>query len=170
MKIRLAGILPNSTANGFGLRKVFFSQGCSKHCQDCFNQHTWPFEGGKWCDCDQLINETLDETYLAGVTFSGGDPFEQAQPFAYMAKKFKKHNINIWSYSGYTYEEIKKIAKKDKFVNELLHNIDILIDGRFDKNHMKPEVIYRGSNNQRIIDVKKTLKNNVVVLWEAHNE
>ena len=170
MKIRLAGILPNSNSNGPGLRKVFFSQGCSKHCDGCFNQHTWSFEGGKMCDCDKLIKETIDETYLAGVTFSGGDPFEQPEPFAYIAKKFKKHKINIWSYTGYTLEEILALAKKNKFINELLHNIDVLVDGRFDKNLTNKKVIFRGSSNQKIIDVQKSLKMKKIILWEESNE
>lgn len=170
MKIRLAGILPNSNSNGPGLRKVFFSQGCSKHCDGCFNQHTWSFEGGKWCDCDELIKETLEETYLAGITFSGGDPFEQAQPFAYLAQNFRKHHINVWSYSGYTYQEILNLAKKDENVKTLLENIDVLVDGRFDKHLTKEKILYRGSSNQKIIDVQKSLKSKKVVLWKTANE
>jgi len=164
MEIRLAGILPNSNANGPGLRKVFFSQGCIHHCPDCFNKHTWDFNGGKMCDCDELIKTTLDETYLAGITFSGGDPFDQPEPFAYMAQQFKKHNLNIWCYTGYTWEELLRLSKTRKGVKELLENIDTVVDGEFKKELMDDSIEFRGSNNQRIIDVQNSLKQDKVII------
>lgn len=164
MQIRLAGVLPNSNANGLGLRKVFFSQGCSHACPDCFNKHTWDFNGGKMCDCDELIAQTADESYLAGVTFSGGDPFDQPEPFAYLAKGLKKHNINIWCYTGYTWEQLIKLSETNPSIKDLLNNIDTLIDGPFIKEKLSEEIEFRGSSNQRIIDVKESLKNNQVVI------
>ena len=104
--IRLAGIAENSLVNGKGLRKVFFSQGCSHHCEGCFNQHTWEFAGGRMFDMDELVQKVKDEPFLDGVTFSGGDPFQQADKFAYLAKKLHEANINIWAYTGYTFEEL----------------------------------------------------------------
>ena len=166
MKIRLAAILPNSNVNGEGLRKVFFSQGCRHHCQGCFNQHTWPFNGGKVCDCDQLVNETLEETYLSGVTFCGGEPFQQPIPFAYLAKKFKKNEINIWCFTGYTWEELQDLMKSDGNVKNLLTNLDVLIDGRFDKTKMNTKDKFPSTTNQRVIDVQKSLKIGKVVLWK----
>lgn len=169
MKIRLAGILPNSLVNGYGLRKVFFSQGCNHHCDECFNQHTWPFVGGKICDCDQLIKETIAESYLAGVTFSGGDPLQQPIPFSYLAKKLKKNNINIWCFTGYTWEEIIKLKKKDIHIKILIENLDVLVDGRFDKNLKNVNLKFAGSSNQRIIDVKQTLKKKKIIIWQQNN-
>lgn len=157
-KIRLAAIGENSLVNGPGLRKVFYSQGCSHHCKDCFNAHTWPFEGGRMIDIDELVNKTVEESFLEGITFSGGDPFQQADKFAILAQKLKQHNINIWVYTGYTYEELMELAKTDENVNKLLHAIDVLVDGRF-ITELKDETLkYRGSSNQRIIDVPTSLK------------
>lgn len=164
MQIRLAGILPNSNANGLGLRKAIFSQGCSHACPDCFNKHTWDFKGGRICDCDEIIKDILDETYLAGVTFTGGDPFDQPEPFAYIAKAIHPKNINIWCYTGYTWEELIHIAKTNKAVDELLHNIDTLVDGTFKSEFVSDEIEFRGSSNQRIIDVQKSLSQKSIII------
>lgn len=163
MKVRLASIL-ESSANGPGLRRVFFSQGCSHGCPDCFNKHTWSFRGGANIDCDEQIEKVINDTYLAGVTFSGGDPFDQPEPFAYLAKKLKQHNINIWSYTGYTYEQLLELAKTNLHIKELLENIDVLVDGPFVKELMDENIELRGSKNQRIINVQDSLKENRVVI------
>lgn len=164
MQIRLAGIVANSNANGLGLRDVFFSQGCSHGCPDCFNKHTWSFTGGKMCDCDELIKQTIDRSYLAGVTFSGGDPFDQPEPFAYIAKALHAANINIWCFTGYTWEQLIELSKNNVHIKTLLENIDTLIDGPFIKDKMSEEIEFRGSSNQRIIDVQESLKQQQVVV------
>lgn len=163
MQVRLAAILPNSNANGPGLRKAIFSQGCSHGCPDCFNKHTWSFNGGVMKDCDEIIQETLEETYLAGVTFTGGDPFDQPEPFAYMAKAFKKANLNIWAYTGYTWEQLLKLSESNVHIKDMINNIDVIVDGPFVKAKHSDQIEFRGSTNQRIIDVKKSLKENKVV-------
>lgn len=163
MQVRLAGILPNSNANGPGLRKAIFSQGCSHGCPDCFNKHTWSFSGGKMVDCDEIIQETLEETYLSGVTFTGGDPFDQPEPFAYMAKAFKKSKLNIWSYTGYTWEQLLKLAESNVHIKDMINNIDVIVDGPFIKSKHSDQIEFRGSTNQRIIDVQKSLKENKVI-------
>ena len=157
MKIRLTSIL-ESNANGPGLRKVFFSQGCSHGCPDCFNKHTWDFNGGALIDLDEEIAKTIDQSYLAGVTFSGGDPFDQPEPFAYLAKALKKANINIWSYTGYTWEQLMELSKKNVHIKQLLENIDVLVDGPFINKLKSEEIQWRGSSNQRIILVPESLK------------
>ncbi len=163
MKIRLASIL-ESNANGPGLRKVFFAQGCSHACPDCFNKHTWDFKGGALVDVDEEVAKTIDASYLAGVTFSGGDPFDQPEPFAYLAKELKKNKINIWSYTGYTWEQLMGLIKTNIYIKELLNNIDVLVDGPFIKELADDNIEYRGSKNQRIINVQDSLKENKVVL------
>ena len=163
MKIRLASIL-ESSANGPGLRKVFFSQGCSHGCPECFNKHTWDFKGGAEVDVDEEIAKTVDASYLAGVTFSGGDPFDQPEPFAYLAKELKKHKINIWAYTGYTWEQLLELAKTNAHINDMIHNIDVIVDGPFVKDLMSEDIELRGSSNQRIIMVQESLKQNKVVL------
>ena len=161
--IRLSGIAYESLVNGPGMIRVFFAQGCKHDCNGCFNKDTHSFCGGEERNIDELIKDTLDNPILRGVTFSGGDPFEQADKFAYMAKAFKDSNLNVWSYTGYTYEYI--IENKDKRLgwNELLNNIDVLVDSKFEVEKMQDGLKYRGSTNQRIIDVKKSLSSKEVV-------
>jgi len=148
------------------MRRVFFAQGCKHDCKGCFNIDTHDFLGGEERDVDELIEDTLNNPILRGVTFSGGDPWEQADKFAYMAKAFKETGLNIWSYTGYTYEYI--IENKDKRLgwNDLLNNIDILVDGRFESNKTQDGLRFRGSTNQRIIDVKESMKLDKVITIE----
>ena len=101
--VRLAGIAYESLVNGPGMRRVFFAQGCKHKCEGCFNPETHSFDGGEIMDMDKLIKDVLDNPMLKGVTFSGGDPIEQAHSFAYMAKAFKKANLNIWCYTCLLY-------------------------------------------------------------------
>lgn len=161
--IRLSGIAYESLVNGPGMRRVFFSQGCNHKCSGCFNEDTHDFSGGEDRDMDDLIKDVLENPILKGVTFSGGDPFERADEFAYMGKAFKKSGLNIWSYTGYTFEYILRNMNERKGWKELLENIDVLVDGRFDETKTQDGLKYRGSTNQRIIDVRKSLKNAEVV-------
>lgn len=161
--IRLSGIAPQSLVNGSGIRKVYFSQGCTHKCKNCFNPETWPFSGGKEFDMDELISKLSIETYLDGVTFSGGDPFQQADKFAYMAKKIKELGFNIWAYTGYTFEQLLKLSKTDKNIKTMLENIDVIVDGPFVEKFHIDHLKYRGSTNQRFVDVPKSLKSSTIV-------
>lgn len=160
-RIRLSGIAYESLVNGPGLRRVFFSQGCIHNCKGCFNQETHSFNEGVLMDMDVLIEDVYKNPMIKGITFSGGDPFERAKEFAYMAKAFRKIDLNIWCYTGYLFEEL--LEKNDSDTLELLRNIDVLVDGKFDINKTREGLKYRGSYNQRIIDVKKTLENNKII-------
>ena len=164
--IRLSGIAYESLVNGPGMRRVFFAQGCKHNCKGCFNPDTHDFNGGEERDMDELIMDTLSNPILRGVTFSGGDPWEQADKFAYMAKAFKDKGLDIWSYTGYTYEYI--VENKDKKLgwNDLLNNIDVLVDGKFEEDKIQDGLKFRGSINQRIVDVKKSLSSNKLILLD----
>ena len=163
--IRLSGIAYESLVNGPGMRRVFFAQGCRHNCKGCFNPDTHDFNGGESCNMDELIQAVLENPMLRGVTFSGGDPWEQAEKFAYMAKVFKNNNLNVWCYTGYTYEYILEYQTEIQGWNELLNNIDVLVDGRFEEENMQEGLKFRGSSNQRIIDVRESIKQgNVVTL------
>ena len=164
-KIRLAGIAQNSLVNGPGLRKVFFSQGCTHHCKNCFNPSTWSFESGKLIEIDDLVTQVKDEYFLDGVTFSGGDPFEQADKFVILAKKLKDNNINIWCYTGYTWFQLLERAKTDKNTKDLLELCDVIVDGLFVESLHRDDLVFRGSSNQQIIDVKASLEQNNIVLF-----
>lgn len=162
-KIRLAGIAYESLVNGPGMRRVFFSQGCKHKCEGCFNPDTHDFDGGEEKDMDELIEDVVDNPILRGVTFSGGDPFERAEEFTYMAEAFKKNKLNIWCYTGYTFEYIINNLDNNKGWKSLLNSIDVLVDGKFEKDKMQDGLKFRGSSNQRIIDIPSTLKSGKVV-------
>ena len=166
--VRLAGIAFESLVNGPGIRRVLFAQGCKHDCKGCFNPDTHDFNGGIDYNIDKLINDVKENPLLKGVTFSGGDPFEQAEQFAYIAKKLKVWGKNIWCYTGYTFEYILTHRYERKGWNELLQNIDVLVDGKFEQDKSNPNLKFRGSSNQRIIDVKNSLKVlDIVVYNEA---
>ncbi|WP_297633753.1 anaerobic ribonucleoside-triphosphate reductase activating protein [uncultured Clostridium sp.] len=165
-KIRLAGIAYESLVNGPGMRRVFFSQGCKHKCRGCFNPDTHSFSSGEEMDMDELIEDVLDNPILKGVTFSGGDPIERAEEFSYMAKKFKENGLSVWSFTGYTMEYLLEHLEEMKGVKELFENLDVLIDGKFEKDLMEEGLKFKGSSNQRTIDVRETLKQNKIILVE----
>lgn len=162
--IRLSGIAYESLVNGPGMRRVFFSQGCKHNCKGCFNQDTHDFNGGEDRNMDMLIESVLENPMIKGVTFSGGDPLEQADKFAYMAKSFKDNNLNVWCYTGYTYEYIIEHKDYKSGWNELINNIDVLVDGKFEQEKMQEGLKFRGSTNQRIIDIKESLNSGNLVI------
>lgn len=161
--IRLSGIIFESLTNGPGMRRVYFSQGCSHNCKGCFNKHTHSFSGGTMFSISNLVQDVVGNPLVKGITFSGGDPFEQSGSFSSLAKQFKENGYNIWSYSGYTFEEIMEISSKNIDVKNLLSNIDVLVDGKFHEELIDLKLKFRGSKNQRIIDVKQSLKLNKAV-------
>ena len=148
--VRLAGIAYESLVNGPGIRRVFFAQGCKHNCKGCFNPETHSFDKGIVLEIDKLIKDVLENPMITGVTFSGGDPIEQAHSFSYMAKILKNKGL-------YTFEKLLDKMKENKDIRELLNNIDVLVDGKFEINNKKEELKFRGSSNQRIIDVNKSL-------------
>ena len=156
--IRLSGIAYESLVNGPGMRRVFFAQGCKHKCKGCFNPDTHDFGGGEQRNLDELIEDTLNNPILRGVTFSGGDPWEQADKFDYMAKAFKDKGLSIWSYTGYTYEYIIEHQDEHEGWNDLINSIDVLVDGKFEKDKIQDGLKFRGSTNQRIIDVKESVR------------
>ncbi|WP_244834262.1 anaerobic ribonucleoside-triphosphate reductase activating protein [Clostridium sp. BJN0001] len=161
--IKLAGIEHETLVNGPGMRRAFFAQGCRHNCKGCFNPETHDFNGGVEKDMDELIKDVLENPMLKGVTFSGGDPLEQADKFSYMAKAFKKANLNIWSYTGYTFEYILEHLDDKKGWRDFINIIDVLVDGKFQEDKKEEGLKFRGSSNQRIIDVKKSLKEGKVI-------
>ena len=164
--VRLSGIAYESLVNGPGMRRVFFAQGCKHNCEGCFNPETHDFSGGEEKNIDDLIKDVLKNKMIKGITFSGGDPVEQAEKFSYMAKAFKKSGLNIWCYTGYTFEILLEKMKSEDSIRELIENIDVLVDGRFEINNKKDGLRFRGSSNQRIIDVKESLNQGKISVLE----
>ena len=166
-EIRLAADLQtDSTVDGPGLRTVIWTQGCSHHCQGCQNPKTWDFEGGGLIPISLVLEEIDKLEYQAGITFSGGDPMFQPEACNEIAKYCRAKGLNIWTYTGFTFEEIMELAKKKPIYQEFLTNIDVLVDGRFVQKELDLQILFRGSKNQRLIDVQKTLKTGVITLFD----
>lgn len=166
-KIRLSGIAYESLVNGPGLRRVFFAQGCKHNCKGCFNPETHDFKGGEEFDIDPLIEDVKNNPMIKGVTFSGGDPLEQGESFAYMAKRFKDIGLNIWVFTGYKFEYILEKLDEISGWRELVENIDVLVDGRFEEALKEDSLEFKGSSNQRIIDVKNSLEEGKISLFNV---
>lgn len=155
MQIRIAGIVKESIVDGPGFRLAVFTQGCPHRCPGCHNPQTHDFEAGKWMDTSEIARFATENPLLDGVTFSGGEPFCQPEACAEIAREAKKAGLNIWSYSGYTFEQLLN-GKKEYMV--LLEQLDVLVDGPFILEKRTLDMRFRGSSNQRLIDVKKSLE------------
>lgn len=169
MKIRLAAYLqPDSIVDGEGIRTVIWTQGCPHHCEGCHNPETHDVNSGALIDVTQVcdIIDTLEGQ--DGITFSGGDPFMQPKECAYIAKYVRSKGYNIWAYTGYTFEQIISLSKSNSHYMEFLREIDILIDGKFQIENKTYDAAFRGSSNQRIIDVRKSLECQRVVISEKY--
>ncbi len=161
MKIKLATYLePDSIVDGEGIRTVIWTQGCSHNCKGCHNPSTHDFKGGFSCDTKEIISDINKLKYQNGITFSGGDPMFQPEACGEIAKAAKKKGLNIWCYTGFTFEALLINPKTLEF----LKNIDVLVDGKFILSQRSLNLKFRGSENQRIIDVQKSLKENRVIL------
>ena len=153
--LELSGIVSDSIVDGPGIRTTVFSQGCPHHCPGCHNPETWDFDGGHEATTDMILGIIRFNPLSRGVTFSGGEPFAQAEGFAEIAKVLNTGNYEVASYTGYTYEELLNGTESQK---ELLSHLDILIDGPFLQEEKSLELAFRGSRNQRIIHVPKSLE------------
>ena len=152
--LNLSGIVQDSIVDGPGIRTTIFCQGCPHHCPGCHHPETWDFGCGTDVPVEDLVDVVRSNPLCRGVTFSGGEPFAQAAGFAKLAQLLKERGYEVAAYSGYTFEELLNGSDDQK---ELLASIDILIDGPFLLAQKSLEVPFRGSRNQRILDVKKSL-------------
>ena len=158
MEIRIAGTVEDSIVDGPGLRFVVFVQGCPHHCEGCQNPETHDFSGGRLTDTDALFEQCMENPLADGVTFSGGEPFCQPEALYELGSRFKAEGKHLMCYSGWTFEELLKKSETDKFTAKLLGILDILVDGRFDILKRSLSLKFRGSSNQRLIDVHASLK------------
>lgn len=163
MKIKLAGLVADSIVDGPGFRFTIFTQGCPHHCEGCHNPQTHDFNGGRYADCDKIIEKIRHNKLTSGVTFSGGEPFCQPEPCAYIAQKLKEMNYHLMAYTGFEFEKLLEMAEKDGHIMDFLNCLDIIIDGKFDIKQRSLELKYKGSANQRTIDVKESIKQGRVV-------
>ena len=154
--IRMCGIEPESIVDGPGFRFVIFVQGCPHHCHGCHNPESWSFDAGYDISVEEVFEQIKAGEGLRGVTFSGGEPFEQVPALLELAKLVKGAGLTLMSYSGYTLDELE--SRHDPETDELLSMLDILVDGRYDEKLRNLTLIYCGSENQRVIDMRKTRK------------
>lgn len=171
MNIRLASELQqDSIVDGTGIRSVIWTQGCKHKCPGCHNPGTHDMNGGFEKDIEELKQEISNLELQEGITFSGGDPFFQPKECAELAKHIKLLNMDIWCYTGFTFEKLLNLSKTEPAIMEFLKNIDILVDGLFMISKRSYSAKFRGSSNQRIIDVKKSLEIGCVVLANLDEE
>ncbi|MEW6192999.1 MAG: anaerobic ribonucleoside-triphosphate reductase activating protein [Bacillota bacterium] len=154
VNLRIAGIVRESVVDGPGLRYVIFAQGCPHRCVGCHNPETWDPAGGYEVTVEEILGDIVRNPLVRGVTFSGGDPFLQAGAFAALGRALRQKGYDIVTYTGYTYEELR--AMTDPAVQDLLAVTDILIDGPFILDERDLTLPFRGSRNQRIIDLRAT--------------
>ena len=160
-------------ANGVGVRTVFFVSGCTHHCKGCFQPETWNFDYGERYtkETEDEIIESLRPDYVDGITLLGGEPFEpeNQRELVKLLRRIKKElpQKTVWSFSGYTYEELTGDSRAVcEVTNEMLSMLDVLVDGEFVEAKRNISLRFRGSENQRLIDMNKTRKEGKIVLWD----
>ena len=159
MQIRIAGLVPESYVDGDGIRFAIFMQGCRRHCEGCHNPETHALDGGRLLDTEEIISAIKKNPLLDGITLTGGEPLLQIDSANELARAAKNLGLSVWCYTGFTFEELPPAAAP------LMENVDVLIDGAFIESLRDLELQFRGSRNQRIIDLKKTRAQNKIVLW-----
>lgn len=161
MTIRILSVVHDTTVDGPGFRTSIYCAGCGHHCVGCHNPQSWDFRGGRECSVDDLFREIVSDPF-ADVTFTGGDPFYQAEAFAELARKIHEGTRKtVWAYTGFLYEDILRLPQYRK----LLMQLDVLVDGPFVESLRNPDLLFCGSSNQRLIDVSASLDCGEVVLW-----
>ena len=159
--LNLAGIAGDSIVDGPGIRTTVFGQGCPHHCPGCHNPETWEFGCGTEVPVEAVVEMVKANPLCRGVTFSGGEPFAQAGEFAKLGRLLKAAGYEVASYSGYTFEQLLQGSAEQR---ELLETVDVLIDGPFVQAERSLELNFRGSRNQRILNVKASLAAGQAVL------
>jgi len=164
MKLRVASDLTfDSIVDGPGLRVVLWTQGCLHKCKGCHNMQTWDVNGGSQVDTNEIVASIKASKLQSGLTISGGEPFLQSDAILEIVKEVSKIPLSIWIYTGYTYEQILTDPKKA----EILNYIDVLVDGKFEESKKGYDILFRGSSNQRLIDIKKTKHASEIIEWKS---
>lgn len=162
--VNIAGVMGDSIVDGPGIRTAIFVQGCIHHCPGCHNPESWPFGAGEEYTVQRLYEMVKGNPLCRGVTFSGGEPFCQPGPLALLGERLRAEGYEVASYSGFTFEELLAGTPEQR---RLLETLDILVDGRFEREKRNLDLRFRGSENQRILDVPKSLAEKRAVWCEA---
>lgn len=166
MELRIAGITRESVVDGPGIRMVVFTQGCPHACHGCHNPHTHDPNGGRLIKTSEILTLVENTKLIRGVTFSGGEPFLQPRQLAYLAKEIRRKGLDIVTYTGFVFEELLAMAVRLPHIKDLIKCTDILIDGPYRAAERDLRLAFRGSHNQRLIDIQSSLRKGKVVLWE----
>jgi len=166
-ELNIGGFYPDSISNGEGWRAVLFVSGCPHHCTGCHNPESWDKDYGERYVEDDIYQQIIENPFLDGLTLSGGEPFLYCKELISLVKRVKAKGLNIWSYTGFTLEEILRWSEKDIDVQAFLQEIDVLVDGKFNIEKIEPKKCFRGSSNQRMIHVQASLKKKEVVLYRV---
>ena len=164
MLIRVADIVQDSIVDGPGIRLTVFTQGCPHRCKGCHNPATWDFDGGRLVDTDEIIAMMDANPLLDGITLSGGEPFAQMVPCRELTEAAHERGLSVWCYTGYTWDALRGAYGYESF--ELLDHLDVLVDGPYMEEQRTLELPWRGSRNQRLIDVQASLKTGHVVEYK----
>lgn len=164
MKIRLAGLVPESIVDGPGYRFAVFVQGCPHNCPGCHNPKTHDFEGGYEADTADVIAKLGGNPLVRGVTLTGGEPMMQPQALCDIAQAAKERGMNVWCYTGYTLEALLERGNPEQM--RLLEQVDVLVDGPYLSHERSLDLLYCGSSNQRLIDMKRTRETGEICLYE----
>lgn len=164
--LKIAGYKKHSFVDGPGVRFTVFTQGCPHACPGCHNPETWDAAGGFPIETEDLIALIRGTRYLDGVTLSGGDPMMQADACAEIARAVRAAGLPLWVYTGYTFEQIRDGVAGDA-AKRMLPEIDVLVDGRFIQSRKDASVLWRGSSNQRLVDVQASLAQGEPVPYET---
>ena len=163
MNLRVLDILEDTTVDGPGFRTSIYCAGCQHCCPGCHNPQSWDMEGGRDVAVSDILQTILDDPF-ADVTFSGGDPMYQAEAFTELAKQVKQQSQKtIWCYTGFTFEQLLLNPR----TRALLEQLDVLVDGPFIQDLRDEDLLYRGSSNQRLIDVRRSLAEGCIVSWHS---
>ncbi|MDR0500608.1 MAG: anaerobic ribonucleoside-triphosphate reductase activating protein [Coriobacteriales bacterium] len=164
--VNLFGIADDSIVDGPGVRLAIFTQGCAHNCEGCHNPQAQAFDGGILTCIDEILDKVRANPLLAGITLTGGEPFEQAEGLLDLARVVREEcGLTVWAYSGYLFEQLLE-GIPSAHARKLLQHIDVLVDGPFIEQKRSLDLRWRGSANQRVIDVQASIKVGQVVLWQ----
>ena len=164
--MRMYGVVSDSIVDGPGYRTAIFVQGCPHHCEGCHNPESHDFAAGKDMTLDEIEQKFTGNPLLDGITLSGGEPFCQPVGCAELARRAHQKGLNVWCFTGYHYEALLERAQTEPGIKALLAEIDVLVDGPFVLAQRSLDLLYKGSKNQRLIDLQKTRQTGAVTLWE----
>lgn len=162
MDLSLLDIVEDTVVDGPGFRTTVYAAGCKHHCPGCHNPQSWARTNGRVVSVAEVARQLLADPF-ANITFSGGDPLEQAEAFTALARQIREHSKKtIWCYTGYRFEEVCRSRR----LAQILPYIDVLVDGRFVQHLQEPALLFRGSSNQRLVDVAASLEAGKTVIFD----